>query len=325
MDKKEICLSDKRDDIFEYLKEFNGKFFRTNFKKSDDELRLIYKEEEERFIDSTKHIVNYKNVYTKKSFFDLAEILGLGFANKMVFAKNSYVHKYADKNTFELNNMQSLTDILKPDTKYIYLDCFHDVWGFEVLDLEFLKEVDKVCQERGIKLILNETSVMSFHIENFAFHKASIKPFLIMFKAGLSKMYDFFCIATDINFDTKNHEMPISYCMANEMLLRYDRPEIVEFYRLRKYIRQCLEMLHKDHPKVIKEQKFFRNLIALDILDGFDASQIYVFLKNHGIESDVLMPNTLKFTLPVHANKEMIDFFYEKVDISLFLYKKFMG
>jgi hypothetical protein len=325
MTKKEICLSDTRDDVFEYLTNFNSNFFRTHFKKIDNELANLYATDEKEVCQKLINITEYESLYLKKSFFDLGEILGLGFANKMIFSKNSYIHKHADKKTFELNNLNSFLDVLKPDTKYVYLDCFQDVYGFEILDLDFLKEVYKICEERNIKLILNETSVMCFNIENFAFHKAKIKPFLIIFNFGLPKFYDFYCFASNFKFKTENDKIPISYCMANEVLSKYNKPEMIEFYRLRKYIRQYLEIIHQDHPKIVKEQKFFRNIIAFDILDGFDANEINVFLKNHGIIADVIPPNTLKFSLPVHANKPLIDFFYEKVDVSFFLYKKFMG
>lgn len=227
-------------------------------------------------------------------------------------------------------DLQEISAKLTNDIAAIILEPM-DYESFRFADPTFLVELQAMCRERGVLLIIDETRTgLGRTGKLWASQHYDVQADMMVVGKGLSAgLYPVSALMTreDI-YETCMNEHAFSYisslggneisCLVADKVLEIaSRPETAEkTAKLNVHFKGKLEALVAEHPDLLGPVYAFGAVFTLTVLDRVKAKQIYANLFKHGVLCHSICeiePPAIKFFPPIMMTPEEADLVVDAV------------
>ncbi len=215
----------------------------------------------------------------------------------------------------EFNDTQALKDAVDNNTAAIMLEVVQGEGGINVASKEYIKEVEKICEENKILLIIDEVQTGVGRCGEFlASQTYNLKPDIVSLAKGLGSGFPIGAtLATEEvskGFVPGDHGStfggnPLACAVANTTL------EIIEEDKILSNVKNMGEYLQNKLLELKEKYDFIVDVRGLGLLQGlelnFAGAEIVDKMREKGVLINCTAGSVLRFAPPLIITKEDID------------------
>ncbi len=217
----------------------------------------------------------------------------------------------------EFNNTDSVLENINEKTAAIMLEIIQGEGGVNPAEKDFLEEIQSICNERGILLVIDEVQTgIGRTGKLFAYQHFGLSPDIITLAKGLGggipigavlakkEVADSFSPGTHGSTFGGNY---LSTAVAKEIVDFVNREEFLnDVYRKGEYLKERLKSEFGYRVKGIGL------MVGMELPEDMSVKEVVKKSLEHGLVVGMAGKNTLRFVPPLIINEEHID---EAVDI----------
>ncbi len=217
----------------------------------------------------------------------------------------------------EFNNTDSVLENINEKTAAIMLEIIQGEGGVNPAEKDFLEEIQSICNERGILLVIDEVQTgIGRTGKLFAYQHFGLSPDIITLAKGLGggipigavlakkEVADSFSPGTHGSTFGGNY---LSTAVAKEIVDFVNREEFLnDVYRKGEYLKERLKLEFGYQVKGIGL------MVGMELPEDMSVKEVVKKSLEHGLVVGMAGKNTLRFVPPLIINEEHID---EAVDI----------
>jgi len=217
---------------------------------------------------------------------------------------------------FEYGNHKKMKKLINKKTAAIMVETVMGEGGIKVIPNWCLKELRKLCNKKGILLILDEVQCGIGRSGNFfAFENAKIKPDIVPIAKGIgggfplgavlmNKKVSKCCVPGSHGSTFGGN--PLAMSVGNAVLDQIFKKNFLKNVRkLSKYFHEELENVKKQFPKIIKEVRGTGYLIGLQLF--FEQTKFIQKLMDNNLLTIRASENVIRILPPLNVKKTEID------------------
>ncbi len=217
---------------------------------------------------------------------------------------------------FEYGNHKKMKKLINKKTAAIMVETVMGEGGIKVIPNWCLKELRKLCNKKGILLILDEVQCGIGRSGNFfAFENAKIKPDIVPIAKGIGGGFPLGavlmnkkvskCCAPGSHGSTFGGN-PLAMSVGNAVLDQIFKKNFLKNVReLSKYFHKELDNIKKQFPKIIKEVRGTGYLIGLQLF--FEQTKFIQKLMDNNLLTIRASENVVRILPPLNVKKAEID------------------
>jgi len=217
----------------------------------------------------------------------------------------------------EFNNIESVLENINEKTAAVMLEIVQGEGGVNPAEKEFLEGIQRICNERGILLVVDEVQTgIGRTGKLFAYQHFGLSPDIITLAKGLgggvpigavlakNEVADSFLPGTHGSTFGGNY---LSTAVAKEIIDFVNREEFLEdVYKKGEYLKERLKCEFEYKVKGLGL------MVGMELPKSISVKEVVKKSLEHGLVVGMAEKNTLRFVPPLIINKEHID---EAVDI----------
>ena len=217
---------------------------------------------------------------------------------------------------FEYGNHKKMKKLINKKTAAIMVETVMGEGGIKVIPNWCLKELRKLCNKKGILLILDEVQCGIGRSGNFfAFENAKIKPDIVPIAKGIgggfplgavlmNKKVSKCCVPGSHGSTFGGN--PLAMSVGNAVLDQIFKKNFLKNVRkLSKYFHKELDNIKKQFPKIIKEVRGTGYLIGLQLF--FEQTKFIQKLMDNNLLTIRASENVVRILPPLNVKKTEID------------------
>jgi len=217
---------------------------------------------------------------------------------------------------FEYGNHKKMKKLINKNTAAIMVETVMGEGGIKVIPNWCLKELRKLCNKKGILLILDEVQCGIGRSGNFfAFENAKIKPDIVPIAKGIgggfplgavlmNKKVSKCCVPGSHGSTFGGN--PLAMSVGNAVLDQIFKKNFLKNVReLSKYFHKELDNIKKQFPKIIKEVRGTGYLIGLQLF--FEQTKFIQKLMDNNLLTIRASENVVRILPPLNVKKTEID------------------
>jgi len=217
---------------------------------------------------------------------------------------------------FEYGNHKKMKKLINKKTAAIMVETVMGEGGIKVIPNWCLKELRKLCNKKGILLILDEVQCGIGRSGNFfAFENAKIKPDIVPIAKGIgggfplgavlmNKKVSKCCVPGSHGSTFGGN--PLAMSVGNAVLDQIFKKNFLKNVRkLSKYFHKELDNIKKQFPKIIKEVRGTGYLIGLQLF--FEQTKFIQKLMDNNLLTIRASENVIRILPPLNVKKTEID------------------
>ena len=217
---------------------------------------------------------------------------------------------------FEYGNHKKMKKLINKKTAAIMVETVMGEGGIKVIPNWCLKELRKLCNKKGILLILDEVQCGIGRSGNFfAFENAKIKPDIVPIAKGIgggfplgavlmNKKVSKCCVPGSHGSTFGGN--PLAMSVGNAVLDQIFKKNFLKNVReLSKYFHKELDNIKKQFPKIIKEVRGTGYLIGLQLF--FEQTKFIQKLMDNNLLTIRASENVVRILPPLNVKKNEID------------------
>ncbi len=216
----------------------------------------------------------------------------------------------------ELNNLESFANAVDDETSAVFIETIQGEGGIHPCEVEFLQGLRKLCDEKGVLLLLDEVQCgIARTGVFFAFEHAGVKPDAIGMAKGLGSgvpvgaiwIHDEFAdLFTPGTHATTFGGTPLICAAALATLETIEKENIIENVKLNgEYLINALDSLQNEMPESIVEVRGRGYLVGIQI--SGDNLALVKACRDKGLIVPPAEGNVVRFLPPLIATKTEID------------------
>ena len=217
---------------------------------------------------------------------------------------------------FEFGNHKKMKKLINKNTAAIMVETIMGEGGIKVIPNWCIKEVRKICNKKGILLILDEVQCgVGRSGKFFAFEDAKIKPDIVPIAKGIGGGFPIGAVlmskkvAKGMTPGTHGSTFggnPLSMSVGNAVLDQIlNKGFLPKVRKLSNYFHSELNKIQKQFPSIIKEVRGVGYLIGLQLL--FDQTKFIQQLLDNKLLTIRAAENVIRILPPLNVKKSEID------------------
>jgi len=226
----------------------------------------------------------------------------------------------------EWNNIEQLKSLMDSTVAAVLIEPIQGEGGVRVASLEFMQQLEQLCRERDILLIVDEVQCGIYRTgKPFCYQHYQIKPDIMTLAKGLGCGIPIgACVTTKsvgqvMVLGTHGSTFggnPLASAVALKVLEIMERPEFAEHFAvISAYLHHQLQQWQQKHPKQLLK------VVGKGLMIGllFDEPNVTILKKLR--DNKVLVTkcghNLVRLLPPLNTTKQEIDLFIQKLDCIL--------
>ena len=268
--------------------------------------------------------------------------IGKEYKNKIICIKNSFhgrtiaaIHASGSKKMtqgfgpkvpgfdhFNFGDHKKLKKIITKNTAAIMIEPIMGEGGIKVIPSWCIKEIRKLCDKKGILLILDEVQCgIGRSGKFFAFEYAKVKPDIVPIAKGIGGGFPIGAVlmtkkvAKSMTPGTHGSTFggnPLAMAVGNAVLDQINNNLLKNVNKMSKYFISNLNILKKKYPKIIKEVRGLGLLIGLQLFN--DQTKFIKKLMNNNLLTIKAAENVVRILPPLNVKKSEIDLALRIID-----------
>ena len=216
---------------------------------------------------------------------------------------------------FEFGNHKKLKKLINKNTAAIMIETVMGEGGIKVIPNWCIKEIRKLCNKKGILLILDEVQCgIGRSGKFFAFEYAKVKPDIVPIAKGIGGGFPLGAVLMTKKVSKAmipgTHGStfggnPLSMAIGNAVIDQINRKLLINVNRMSKYFIHELNELKNKYPKVIKEVRGIGLLIGLQLFN--DQTDFIKKLMENKLLTIRAAENVIRILPPLNVTKREID------------------
>ena len=216
---------------------------------------------------------------------------------------------------FEFGNHKKLKKLINKNTAAIMIETVMGEGGIKVIPNWCIKEIRKLCNKKGILLILDEVQCgIGRSGKFFAFEYAKVKPDIVPIAKGIGGGFPLGAVLMTKKVSKAmipgTHGStfggnPLSMAIGNAVIDQINRKLLINVNRMSKYFIHELNELKNKYPKVIKEVRGIGLLIGLQLFN--DQTDFIKKLMENKLLTIRAAENVIRILPPLNVKKREID------------------
>ncbi len=261
--------------------------------------------------------------------------IGKGYKNRIICVKNSFhgrtiaaIHASGSKKMtegfgpttpgfdhFEFGNHKKLKNLIKKNTAAIMVETVMGEGGIKVIPNWCIKALRKLCDKKGILLILDEVQCgIGRSGKFFAFEHAQVKPDIVPIAKGIGGGFPIGAvlmtkkIAKAMVPGTHGSTFggnPLAMAVGNAVLDQINTNLLNNVKKMSKYFFYGLNNIKKKYPKIIKEVRGVGLLIGLQLFNN--QTNFINKLMKYKLLTIRAADNVVRILPPLNVKKKEID------------------
>ena len=261
--------------------------------------------------------------------------IGKGYKNRIICVKNSFhgrtiaaIHASGSKKMtegfgpttpgfdhFEFGNHKKLKNLIKKNTAAIMVETVMGEGGIKVIPNWCIKALRKLCDKKGILLILDEVQCgIGRSGKFFAFEHAQVKPDIVPIAKGIGGGFPIGAvlmtkkIAKAMVPGTHGSTFggnPLAMAVGNAVLDQINTNLLNNVKKMSKYFFYGLNNIKKKYPKIIKEVRGVGLLIGLQLFNN--QTNFINKLMQYKLLTIRAADNVVRILPPLNVKKKEID------------------
>jgi len=268
--------------------------------------------------------------------------IGKEYKNKIICIKNSFhgrtiaaIHASGSKKMtqgfgpkvpgfdhFNFGDHKKLKKIITKNTAAIMIEPIMGEGGIKVIPSWCIKEIRKLCDKKGILLILDEVQCgIGRSGKFFAFEYAKVKPDIVPIAKGIGGGFPIGAVlmtkkvAKSMTPGTHGSTFggnPLAMAVGNAVLDQINNNLLKNVNKMSKYFISNLNILKKKYPKIIKEVRGLGLLVGLQLFN--DQTKFIKKLMNNNLLTIRAAENVVRILPPLNVKKNEIDLALKIID-----------
>ena len=216
---------------------------------------------------------------------------------------------------FEFGDHKKLKKLIKKNTAAIMIETVMGEGGIKVIPNWCIKAIRKICNQRGILLILDEVQCgIGRSGKFFAFEYANVKPDIVPIAKGIGGGFPIGAVlmtkkvAKAMVPGTHGSTFggnPLAMAVGNAVLDQINRNLLINVNKMSKYFIHELNEIKIKYPKVIKEVRGVGLLIGLQLFK--DQTEFIKRLMENKLLTIRAAENVIRILPPLNVKKREID------------------
>ena len=217
---------------------------------------------------------------------------------------------------FEFGNHKKMKKLINKNTAAIMVETVMGEGGIKVIPNWCIKELRKICYNKGILLILDEIQCgIGRSGKFFAFEDAKVKPDIVPIAKGIGGGFPIGAVlmtkkvAKSMIPGTHGSTFggnPLAMSVGNAVLDQIlKKGFLINVKKLSNYFHNELNKIQKQFPKIIKEVRGVGYLIGLQLL--FDQTKFIQQLMDNKLLTIRAAENVIRILPPLNVKKSEID------------------
>mgnify|MGYP001360094484 FL=1 len=217
---------------------------------------------------------------------------------------------------FEFGNHKKMKKLINKNTAAIMVETVMGEGGIKVIPNWCIKELRKICYNKGILLILDEIQCgIGRSGKFFAFEDAKVKPDIVPIAKGIGGGFPIGAVlmtnkvAKSMTPGTHGSTFggnPLAMSVGNAVLDKIlKKGFLTKVKKLSNYFHHELNKIQKQFPKIIKEVRGVGYLIGLQLL--FDQTKFIQQLMDNKLLTIRAAENVIRILPPLNVKKSEID------------------
>ena len=261
--------------------------------------------------------------------------IGKGYKSRIICVKNSFhgrtiaaIHASGSKKMtegfgpttpgfdhFEFGNHKKLKNLINKNTAAIMVETVMGEGGIKVIPNWCIKALRKLCDKKGILLILDEVQCgIGRSGKFFAFEHAQVKPDIVPIAKGIGGGFPIGAvlmtkkIAKAMVPGTHGSTFggnPLAMAVGNAVLDQINKNLLNNVKKMSKYFFYGLNNIKKKYPKIIKEVRGVGLLIGLQLFN--DQTNFINKLMQYKLLTIRAADNVVRILPPLNVKKKEID------------------
>jgi len=231
---------------------------------------------------------------------------------------------------FEFGNHKKMKKLINKNTAAIMVETIMGEGGIKVIPNWCIKELRKICNKKGILLILDEVQCgVGRSGKFFAFEDAKIKPDIVPIAKGIGGGFPIGAVLMSkkvakgmtpgthgSTFGGNPLAMSVGNAVLDQILNKGFLPKV---RKLSNYFHSELNKIQKQFPSIIKEVRGVGYLIGLQLL--FDQTKFIQQLMDNKLLTIRAAENVIRILPPLNVKKSEIDIALSIIKKVCFNYK----
>ena len=216
---------------------------------------------------------------------------------------------------FEFGDHKKLKKLIKKNTAAIMIETVMGEGGIKVIPNWCIKAIRKICNQRGILLILDEVQCgIGRSGKFFAFEYSKVKPDIVPIAKGIGGGFPIGAVlmtkkvAKAMTPGTHGSTFggnPLAMAVGNAVLDQINRNLLINVNKMSKYFIHKLNEIKIKYPKVIKEVRGVGLLIGLQLFK--DQTEFIKKLMKNKLLTIRAAENVIRILPPLNVKKREID------------------
>ena len=217
---------------------------------------------------------------------------------------------------FEFGNHKKMKKLINKNTAAIMVETIMGEGGIKVIPNWCIKELRKICNKKGILLILDEVQCgVGRSGKFFAFEDAKVKPDIVPIAKGIGGGFPIGAVlmskkvAKGMTAGTHGSTFggnPLAMSVGNAVLDQIlNKGFLPNVRKLSNYFHSELNKIQKQFPSIIKEVRGVGYLIGLQLL--FDQTKFIQQLMDNKLLTIRAAENVIRILPPLNVKKSEID------------------
>ena len=216
---------------------------------------------------------------------------------------------------FEFGDHKKLKKLIKKNTAAIMIETVMGEGGIKVIPNWCIKAIRKICNQRGILLILDEVQCgIGRSGKFFAFEYSKVKPDIVPIAKGIGGGFPIGAVlmtkkvAKAMTPGTHGSTFggnPLAMAVGNAVIDQINRNLLINVNKMSKYFIHKLNEIKIKYPKVIKEVRGVGLLIGLQLFK--DQTEFIKKLMKNKLLTIRAAENVIRILPPLNVKKREID------------------
>ncbi len=216
---------------------------------------------------------------------------------------------------FEFGDHKKLKSLINKNTAAIMIETIMGEGGIKVIPNWCIKAIRKICDQKGILLILDEVQCgIGRSGKFFAFEYAKVKPDIVPIAKGIGGGFPLGAVLMKKKISKAmvpgTHGStfggnPLAMAVGNAVLDQINSKLLKNVNKMSKYFISQLNILKTKYPKVIKEVRGVGLLIGLQLYD--DQTKFIMKLMENKLLTIRAAENVIRLLPPLNVNKSEIN------------------
>ena len=217
---------------------------------------------------------------------------------------------------FEFGNHKKMKKLINKNTAAIMVETVMGEGGIKVIPMWCIKELRKICNKKGILLILDEVQCgIGRSGKFFAFDGAKVKPDIVPIAKGIGGGFPIGAVlmtkkvAKSMIPGTHGSTFggnPLAMSVGNAVIDQIlKKGFLINVKKLSSYFHSELNKIQNQFPKIIKEVRGVGYLIGLQLL--FDQTKFIQQLMDNNLLTIRAAENVIRILPPLNVKKSEID------------------